>query len=191
MEMPISRDAKRTVPRFLAQGQTRREPNLADMAQHALVETFTPASVLVTRRYQVLYVYGDTSDYLVHPPGELTDDLMSVTRSELRLKTRAAVHQAISENRQLIVHGAKVMRGDLVRLTRVFTNLLSNAISYTPDGGHILITLTEETGKAIGRVRDNGSGIRPEDMAGLFGLFSRLYREHDRIRGADGLSAWA
>lgn len=92
MEMPVSRDAERSVPRFLARGLGRREPSLAEMAQQALVETFAPASVLVTRRHQVLYVYGDTSDYLNHPPGELTDDLLAMTRSELRLKTRAALH---------------------------------------------------------------------------------------------------
>jgi two-component system CheB/CheR fusion protein len=54
MEMPVSRDAERSVPRFLARGLGRREPSLAEMAQQALVETFAPASVLVTRRHQVL-----------------------------------------------------------------------------------------------------------------------------------------
>ncbi len=68
MEVPLSRDAERTVPRFLARGLGRREPKLADMAQQALVETFAPASVLVTRRHQVLYVYGDTSAYWDTPP---------------------------------------------------------------------------------------------------------------------------
>lgn len=114
LEMPMSRDAERSVPRFLARGLGRREPSLADMAQQALVETFAPASVLVTRRYQVLYVYGDTSDYLAHPPGELTDDLMSMTRGELRLKTRAALRQATEENRQVVTHGAGVKRGETV-----------------------------------------------------------------------------
>ncbi len=112
MEMPVSRDAERSVPRFLARGLGRREPSLAEMAQQALVETFAPASVLVTRRHQVLYVYGDTSDYLTHPPGELTDDLLAMTRSELRLKARAALHQALGENRQVILRGVQVKRGE-------------------------------------------------------------------------------
>ena len=47
-------------------------------------------------------------------PEELTDDLISMTRSELRLKTRAALHQATGENRQAIVHGARVKRGESV-----------------------------------------------------------------------------
>ncbi len=106
--------AERSVPRFLARGLGRREPSLADMAQQALVETFAPASVLVTRRNQVLYVYGDTSDYLSHPPGELTDDLLAMTRSELRLKTRAALHLAAGEGHQAIVRGARVKRGETV-----------------------------------------------------------------------------
>ena len=106
--------AERSIPRFLARGLGRREPSLADMAQQALVETFAPASVLVTRRNQVLYVYGDTSDYLSHPPGELTDDLLAMTRSELRLKTRAALHLATGEGHQAIVRGARVKRGETV-----------------------------------------------------------------------------
>ena len=106
--------AERSVPHFLARGLGRREPSLADMAQQALVETFAPASVLVTRRNQVLYVYGDTSDYLSHPPGELTDDLLAMTRSELRLKTRAALHLATGEGHQAIVRGARVKRGETV-----------------------------------------------------------------------------
>jgi len=114
-DMSSVRNPERLAPRMPMRPLARREPSLADMARQALVETFVPASVLVTRRHQVLYVFGDTSDYLTHPPGELTDDLVAMTRSELRFKTRAALHQAGEEDRQVVQHGIRVKSGDTDR----------------------------------------------------------------------------
>ena len=64
-------------------------------------------------------------------------------------------------------------------LEKVFFNLLSNAFKFTPEGGSVLIELTEEGGRVFIRVIDTGSGIRP---ANLPHLFDRFYTE-DRSMG--------
>jgi signal transduction histidine kinase len=80
-----------------------------------------------------------------------------------------------------------VVMGDPLRLAQVFTNLLSNAIRYTPDGGHIRVTLTREAQEAVVRFRDDGIGIRAEDLPHLFDSFSRGTSRHPNIHMNDGL----
>jgi signal transduction histidine kinase len=56
---------------------------------------------------------------------------------------------------------------------RVWSNLISNAIKYTPEGGEVQISLVEADGLLHGCVADNGIGI-PE--AALERLFTEFYR---------------
>jgi signal transduction histidine kinase len=65
------------------------------------------------------------------------------------------------------------IQGDSARLQQVVTNLLSNAAKFTPQHGRIQVTLEQEGGQAVLRVRDNGAGIPPEVMPRLFQLFAQ------------------
>jgi signal transduction histidine kinase len=58
-------------------------------------------------------------------------------------------------------------------LRQVWTNLISNAIKYTPQGGRITVSLHTGNGKLIGTVEDSGIGIAAEDLAHLFEEFFR------------------
>ena len=58
-------------------------------------------------------------------------------------------------------------------LRRVLSNLIENAIKYTPDGGLITVSAREEKGFAAISVEDNGRGIPPEDLPVLFDKFHR------------------
>lgn len=58
-------------------------------------------------------------------------------------------------------------------LRRVATNLLDNAVKYSPDGGDIHVSATEEDGTAIVRVRDVGIGIPDTDLEGVFDIRRR------------------
>jgi signal transduction histidine kinase len=62
---------------------------------------------------------------------------------------------------------------DSKELRRVLSNIIENAIKYTPDGGRIRLTAAEEDGKVAISVIDNGRGIPPEDMPFLFDKFHR------------------
>lgn len=74
--------------------------------------------------------------------------------------------------------------GDRVRLTQVVTNLLNNAAHYTPEGGHIWLTVETGCDEAIIRVRDNGLGIPPERLLQVFDLFTQI---HGRQGGGLGI----
>lgn len=58
--------------------------------------------------------------------------------------------------------------GDSVRLQQAITNLVSNAIKFTPPDNIVLIQLTEKNGKAVLSVTDNGPGINKEEIPFIF-----------------------
>jgi PAS domain S-box-containing protein len=61
--------------------------------------------------------------------------------------------------------------GDPVRLVQVLTNLLNNAAKFTPSGGRIVLSLGRTGDRAELGVRDNGPGIEPSALPGMFNLF--------------------
>jgi len=65
------------------------------------------------------------------------------------------------------------LNGDAKLLRQIITNLVSNAIKYSPDGGNVDIKLIGEESQVILQVADSGIGIPPEDQARLFQSFSR------------------
>ncbi len=65
------------------------------------------------------------------------------------------------------------VQGDPVRLEQVFTNLLDNAIKYSPSGGSVRIELCPQGEDALCAVTDRGIGIPKEEQVGLFGRFFR------------------
>jgi two-component system phosphate regulon sensor histidine kinase PhoR len=72
-------------------------------------------------------------------------------------------------------------------LRSAFSNLVTNAIRYTPPGGDILVTWGMEGGEAVLRVRDNGEGIAPEHIPRLTERFYRVDRSRSRSSGGTGL----
>lgn len=63
--------------------------------------------------------------------------------------------------------------GDAIRLNQIFTNLLSNALKFTPPGGSILINL-QTVGETVQvSVKDTGHGISAEYLPGIFTQFSQ------------------
>ena len=63
--------------------------------------------------------------------------------------------------------------GDPKALRRVLSNVIENAIKYTPDGGRIIVSAQETDSHVAIRVTDNGRGIPREDMPNLFDKFHR------------------
>jgi PAS domain S-box-containing protein len=70
------------------------------------------------------------------------------------------------------------VEADAVRLEQVVMNLLTNAISYTDDGGKIRITLDREGDEVVVRVIDSGIGIESEELSRIFTLFARGQPRH-------------
>jgi len=62
---------------------------------------------------------------------------------------------------------------DPMRVREIVANLVANAVRYTPSGGRVEVTVTSEADDAVVTVRDNGSGIDPEELPRVFDRFQR------------------
>jgi CheY-like chemotaxis protein/anti-sigma regulatory factor (Ser/Thr protein kinase) len=76
---------------------------------------------------------------------------------------------------------------DAARLEQVVTNLLTNAVKYTKEDGHIWLSIQQEGDKAVLRVRDTGLGITPAFLPHVFDLFTQAERSSDRLQGGLGI----
>jgi signal transduction histidine kinase len=123
---------------------------------------------------------------------ELTEDLLDVTRLQAgRLELHVEPHdlvalarrvakrlQVSTQQHTLRVHCDApyvVVRVDVKRMEQVLTNLVSNAIKYSPRGGTIDITICETPAEdsAMLAIRDHGIGIPEAQRARIFGRFER------------------
>ncbi len=75
--------------------------------------------------------------------------------------------------------------GDWDKLVQVLTNLLDNAVKYSPQGGRITVSARHEPERVVVAVADHGIGIAPHDLEHLFTTFQRIRRpETVGIRGS-------
>lgn len=73
------------------------------------------------------------------------------------------------------------------RVEQILTNLLSNALRFTPPGGNITLSLSQALKNVILSVHDSGPGIPPESLPYIFERFYRADRSRSRQEGGSGL----
>jgi len=103
----------------------------------------------------------------------------------LKLKPRAEE----SDIRLVMTIGSEipVIEGDIGLLERVLTNLLENALSHTPGGGRIEVTLRTDAGELRIVFDDTGPGIASGDLPHVFERFYRADKSRDRRIPGTGL----
>jgi signal transduction histidine kinase len=79
------------------------------------------------------------------------------------------------------------VEGDSVRLEQVLTNLVTNAVKYTPPGGRIRVTLCADRGDAVLSVEDTGFGISSSLLPFVFDMYMQADRTLARARGGLGI----
>ncbi|WP_028612463.1 sensor histidine kinase [Paenibacillus harenae] len=80
-----------------------------------------------------------------------------------------------------------VIRADRDQLSQVWMNLLSNSMKFTPEGGKISFSLTEQDSFAVVKITDTGVGIHEEDRERLFERFYKGDASRERSKGGSGL----
>jgi len=102
----------------------------------------------------------------------------------------AATARAKTRGLTLTMHpadGPAYVNGDPVRMEQIVSNVLSNAIKYTPAGGTIDVWIERENGEAVFRVRDSGRGIDPTLLPRIFEIFTQGDVTIDRADGGMGI----
>jgi two-component system, sensor histidine kinase len=136
----------------------------------------------------------------------LLDDLLEVsriTRGRLELRKdyvdlQALVNSAVETARPLIDAKSHTLTVELppdpielevdpLRLSQALSNLLTNAAKYTDARGHIRLIVSHDSQDLVIRVIDNGIGIEPHVIEGLFEMFSQIDSAIDRAEGGLGI----
>ncbi|HEY7887759.1 MAG TPA: PAS domain S-box protein [Steroidobacteraceae bacterium] len=115
-------------------------------------------------------------------PLELTELLKSVIET-YRQSAETARHQVSFAASGVPIYAS----ADRIRLTQVVSNILHNAVKYTPPGGRIEVALHTHNRHAIISIRDNGMGIPPEMLEHIFEPFAQLDRSYERADGGLGI----
>jgi two-component system, OmpR family, sensor histidine kinase SenX3 len=79
------------------------------------------------------------------------------------------------------------VRGDETQLTSMFTNLVDNAVKYTPSGGRVAVTGGFEGSEIVIRVSDTGIGIPEGKLPRIFERFYRVDKARSKETGGTGL----
>ncbi|MEK6273780.1 MAG: ATP-binding protein [Actinomycetota bacterium] len=80
-----------------------------------------------------------------------------------------------------------VLRGDRERLRQVITNLLDNAVKYSPAGSEVEVNAFADNGRISVEVRDRGPGVAREHQLLIFEKFGRVSGEHAKSGTGLGL----
>ena len=137
------------------------------------------------REQRALQTIGKQVDRMTRLVGELLD-MSRIDSNQLRMELApvdlAALAERVIEQVQLAATrhdivltepGPVILMGDADRLEQVLTNLLENAVKYSPDGGRIDVVVERHADEAHLVIRDSGIGI---PRAQLPHLFTRFYR---------------
>jgi signal transduction histidine kinase len=124
-------------------------------------------------------------------------DALDISINERQTDLKSLVATAASMNGPLAEAKGQTLHVDLAeplpvrcdpdRMAEAIDNLLSNAIKYTPAGGRIEVTGRREGSEALVSVSDSGPGLKPEDVARLFGRFQRLSAQPTGGESSTGL----
>jgi len=140
------------------------------------------------------------------PQAQLVDDLLQVsqiTAGTLRLNrsvvTLIPIAEAALESLRPVAEAKRVdlvvdmpaeqlpIYADATRVQQIVSNVLANAIKFTPEGGQVFLHLTRDAGHVVIRVRDTGIGIAQEFLPHVFEPFRQADSSTTRSHSGVGL----
>ena len=112
------------------------------------------------------------------PVRPVMDEVVELLKVEAQKKSIALTVQA---------DGEPVVFANRDHVRQIWTNLISNAIRYTPNGGKAMVSMNMRDQAVAGAVEDTGIGISPEDLPKLFDEFFRTPKAKEMVTGGTGL----
>lgn len=136
----------------------------------------------------------------------LVSDLMEVSRitqGRIELKKthfdisdainnsiEAVLPAVLTANHKLDVHLPEhpvIVDADPTRIVQMISNLLNNAVKYTPPGGAIFVHADVKDGNVLISIKDNGIGLAKHQLTSIFKMFSQVETAIDRSQGGLGI----
>jgi signal transduction histidine kinase/ActR/RegA family two-component response regulator len=197
--------------RVAAERASKAKDEFLAMLGHELrnpLSAITNAAQLLERRRDSLDVTAGSAAGIIGRQAKhlarLTDDLLDAGRvilgkislSRAPVDLAKSVHTTIEELRgtgrlaghELITDLAPAWTfGDATRIDQIVSNLVTNALKYTPQGGRITVRTRCERDWAMVEVSDTGIGLEPELLPRVFELFVQGERALDRAQGGLGI----
>jgi signal transduction histidine kinase len=137
---------------------------------------------------------------------DLVNDLLDISRMELKTKHReieeldiieilksTIMFLEISAKERSITFETKfednlpLLNADQNEITRLFTNILSNAIKYNKENGKIIVNAASSKNYLVVKIEDTGIGMKPENKNKLFSEFFRIKNKYTRNVSGTGL----
>lgn len=169
----------------------RNPLNTISMATSLLIETPVPEETRTTQ-LRVIKRAGERMNRLIQDllsvttieAGRLSIDPREVQVADLyREATEMLEPLAREKSITLKVDGVAdlpAVRADPARVLQVFSNLVGNAVKFTPAGGSITISALRKDGAVQCAVADSGPGIPPDQLPKIFGKFWQAKRGDER-----------
>ncbi len=111
-------------------------------------------------------------------PGVIENAISQIRRQAERKQIQIGVH---------LDQSLPGLRADELRISQVLSNLISNAIKFSPEGTEIRVAAHASEGGVTVEVRDQGIGIAREDLPKIFRPFRQLDSSSTRMAGGTGL----
>ncbi len=121
--------------------------------------------------------------------GMLTLEIVKTTSFQLMERTQDVV-KALAEAKGITIEltGEDLpLCADEDRLVQVLVNLLGNAIKFSPKEAVIVFSSEQQPGRVVFSVKDQGPGIKPENLSAVFDRYKQLSAEDATVRGGTGL----
>jgi signal transduction histidine kinase len=149
----------------VADGLGKMKRRMADLV--SMVDDFLDLARLENAEMRIVPTALDLRELATH----MVDDFAPLAEKTRIVMTLHAGEEPIS------------VEGDRQRLAQVFSNLLSNALKFTPEGGTVVVTLVADAERVDVTVSDSGLGIAEATLPTLFQRYVRSIDVHHTVAG--------
>ena len=162
----------------------------------ALVDGVLPAS---DETYLQIHAEAERLSHLVDDLQELSRVESRATQLDFQPVDSTALIQTVTKRLQhqfdekrvtltsSLPHDPIIVRADADRAIQILTNLIGNALQYTPKNGTVTVSIEHDKNEARVSVRDTGFGIPAEHLTHIFDRFYRVDKSRSRAHGGSGI----
>ncbi len=152
-----------------------RQAALADLCRRLVLETFSPAAVLINHRHECLYFLGPTERYLRVAPGHATHDLLAMAQPGLRGRLRAAIQQVRQENTRTVIPDIRLNQNGQMAAFSIDVRPVATA-----DEDLLLVCFVDAPPQA----QTSGASVPPEAVSRVAELERELEATRTELQGA-------